>query len=244
MEELMSYFLRITPGLVLIAALFFLLPKKQILARIFILILGFILMRDAMTPEGLWRFGISEPAVWLRFIDDAFVLIVVGVLSLGVSIALLSVKELRRLVNWGDVRSWKTYGIGIAVGAAVALPFLLLSSGVPIELRGGAVALMLLPALLFMAMAGNFLEELVFRGFYQSYLAKQMSGTRAAVISGVTFAAAHVFLASTVTSLGWPLLIFVLAEGIACAFVYKKYGLISATIAHGLAIFLLASGLF
>ncbi|OYW90792.1 MAG: hypothetical protein B7Z23_09275 [Pseudomonadales bacterium 32-61-5] len=69
-----------------------------------------------------------------------------------------------------------------------------------------------------------------------------MASTRAAIVSGVTFAAAHAFLASTVTSLGWPLLLFVLIEGLACAFVYRRYGLVSSTIVHGVAIFVLASG--
>ena len=103
---------------------------------------------------------------------------------------------------------------------------------------------MLLPALLYMALAGNFLEELLFRGFLQSKLQKQTSPTRAALLSGLLFAVAHVFLASTVTNVGVLLLVFVAIEGIVCAFVYKRYGLISAAITHGIAIFMLASGIF
>lgn len=242
MQELLIYFLRITPGLILVSSVFFLIPKKQIVARIFVLILGFVLIRDAMTPEGLWNFGITSPAIWLRFIDDGYVLTTMGALSLLIAFLLLNVKELRRLVRWGELHSAKTYMVGFIAGVAVALPFLLVGMGVPIEDRGGYVGATLLPALLFMALAGNFLEEVIFRGFLQSYLAKQMTGLRAAAVSGVIFAVAHVFLASTVTALGWPLLVFVLIEGLVCAFVYRNFGLVSSTVAHGFAIFILSSG--
>lgn len=243
MELLLPYFLRITPGLILIIVLFFLLPKKQILAKIFLLIIGFILMRDAMTPVGFWGFGNTESAFWLRFINDAGVLLVLGGLSLATAWLLLRVKEFRSLVRWGKVQSPQTYLVGVSVGILVALPFVLLSVSVPIEARGGVVAATLLPPLLFMALAGNFLEELIFRGFLQSYFEKHMAGIRAAILSGLFFATAHVFLASTVTDLGLPLLVFVAVEGLACALVYRRLGLISATLAHGIAIFVLASGL-
>lgn len=244
MEDLLTYFIRITPGLMLITLVFFLLPKKQIVSKIFLLILGFVLMRDAMTPVGFWNFGITETALWVRFIDDALILLILGGLSAITALLLLQIKELRALVKWGRVAAWKTYLVGIVGGLSVAVPFILLGLLVPIEERGGVVALSLVPALLFMAFAGNFLEEVIFRGFLQSHFEKLTGNIRAAVLSGLMFAVAHVFLASTVTNLGWPLLVFVAIEGLVCAFVYRKYGLISATIVHGLAIFMLASGLF
>lgn len=58
------------------------------------------------------------------------------------------------------------------------------------------------------------------------------------------FAACHAFLATTVTDVGWPLLAFTLWEGLICAFLRLRWGVIPAAIAHGLAIFLLSSGLF
>lgn len=243
MESLLDYMLRITPGLVLITALFMLVPRKLLILRIMLLILGFILMRDAMTPVGYWNFGLTDWAVWLRFIDDGWLLVTLGVLSLVTSVVLLQSKDLRKLVQWGDVRSPQPYIVGILAGIAVALPFVLLAQTVDMADRGGVVAVAIIPAVLFMALAGNFLEELLFRGFLQSYVAKYTDDIRAAVISGVMFAVAHIFLASTVTDLGWPLLVFVLIEGLACAFVYRRYGLISAALVHGVAIFVLASGL-
>ena len=42
---------------------------------------------------------------------------------------------------------------------------------------------------------------------------------------------------------GWPLLAFTLWEGLICAFLRMRRGVIPAAIAHGLAIFLLSCGL-
>lgn len=243
MEILFEYFLRITPALALVTLVFFLLPKKQLLAKIFILIIGFILMRDAMTPEGIWHFGLTAPAIWLRFVENSAVLFVLGALS-GLSVwALLQSHDLRRLVRWGDVRSLWPYAVGAIAGVLVAAPFVALSLGTPLEARGGAVAVSLLPALFVMAILGNLLEEVIFRGFLQSYFEKHMTGVRAAVLSGLMFAVAHIFLATTVTDLGWPLLAFVLLEGLVCAFIYRKHGLVGAALAHGIAIFILAAGI-
>lgn len=243
MSDLLDYFLRISPGLALITIVFLLLPRKQIIARIFLLIFGFILMRDVMTPIGYWTFGIHEQTMWLRFIDDGWLLAILATLSLATCALLLCVKDLRKLVRWGKLSSPSTYLVGIGAGLAVALPFVLLAIPVDISLRG-EVAVALLPALLYVALAGNLLEELIFRGFLQSYLERQTTATRAAILSGLLFAVAHIFLASTVTNLGLPLILFVAVEGLVCAFVYKKYGLVSAALTHGLAIFVLASGLF
>ena len=242
MSELIDYAMRVLPGLLLLTMLFILLPKKQLLLRIVVLILGFILLRDAMTPVGFWSFGVSLPAVWLRFTDDVLVLWMLGAMSLGAVGLLLASKDLRKLVRWGKARSPGAYIVGIVTGVLVALPFVATGLTVDISARGGSVAVALLPALLFMALAGNLLEELIFRGFYQSYLEKHMAGMRAVITSGLTFAAAHVFLASTVTDLGWPILVFVTIEGLACAFVYRHYGLIAAALTHGIAIFVLAGG--
>lgn len=242
-DTLLDYFLRIAPGAMLIFVVFLLLPRRQLLARIFLLIFGFILMRDAMTPVGYWTFGVHEQAMWLRFTDDGWVLAILAILSIGTCALLLRMDELRKLVRLGKLSLPRTYLVGIGAGLAVTLPFVLLALPVDMHLRGGEVAVALLPALLFMALAGNLLEELLFRGFLQSHLETQVTAARAAVLSGLLFAVAHVFLASTVTNLGAPLLIFVAIEGLVCAFVYQRYGLVSAALAHGVAIFVLASGL-
>ena len=46
-----------------------------------------------------------------------------------------------------------------------------------------------------------------------------------------------------VTDVGWPLIGFVLLEGVVCGLVRLRGGIVGSTITHGLAIFFLASGL-
>lgn len=94
-----------------------------------------------------------------------------------------------------------------------------------------------------MTLAGNLLEEVLFRGYLQGRLVQVMTPVRAAVLSGMLFAACHVYLAITVTSVGWPLLAFTLWEGWICVFLRLWRGVVLAALAHGLAIYLLSSGL-
>lgn len=75
MELLFEYSIGLFPGLLLIALFYALIPKEYRLFKVVILIFGFILMRDAMTPIGLWTFGIEGNVMWLRFIEDAFILL-------------------------------------------------------------------------------------------------------------------------------------------------------------------------
>ena len=70
-----------------------------------------------------------------------------------------------------------------------------------------------------------------------------MSGLRAAFATATLFAACHLFLAYTVTSVGWPLIAFTLWEGLICALLRWRIGLVPAILAHATAIFLLTSGL-
>ena len=133
--------------------------------------------------------------------------------------------------------------ISLSAAVLVLLPFIIPYFFVSIEERGGPVPFSLLPSLLIFALFGNYLEELLFRGFLQTHLMQQgMSKTRRILLSGLFFSMGHLFLAATVTDLGALILIFTLWEGIICAAIYEKYGLMSATLTHGMAIFLLASG--
>ena len=52
LEQIMEYSLRILPGILLLIGAYILLPKNSLESRFFILVLGFILIRDAMTPLG------------------------------------------------------------------------------------------------------------------------------------------------------------------------------------------------
>lgn len=243
-NTLLGYGTILLPGLVLLAVCFWLARSDHDpLMRIVVLILGFILIRDAMTPIGLWEFGLVGGVVpWLRMTDAPLVLFAFGVGSLLLVTASLRDASLRKLVQWGSL-NFSTVGLGILGGVLAAAPILAISAGTPVEDRGGAVAVAVLPALAFMALAGNLGEEVFFRGYLQGRLEQAMSAVRAALLSAFLFAACHAYLATTVTDVGWPLLAFTLWEGLICAFLRMYRGVIPAAIAHGLAIFLIGSGL-
>lgn len=242
---LFDYTLLITPGLILVAACL-------ILARnltspgisIAVLVAGFILIRDAMTPAGIWRIGAAGGvAPWIRLTDDVGLLVTFSVVTVAITACILITQpKLRVLVVWGRP-SPTVIGFGIAGAAVAAAPVLLLSQWWPLVERGGAVLLTSLPAILLFCLCGNLLEEVLFRGFLQGRLDQLTTRLRAAVLSGLLFAVCHIFLATTVTDVGWPLLVFTAWEGLICAWLRLRFGLIPAVMAHGLAIASLTSGL-
>lgn len=247
MDSILDYTIRILPALLLVAIAFAITPRKEIALRILLLVLGFILMRDAMTPLGYWQFGTTVdplPSLWLRFIDNPLILITFAVASLLVTaMILVANKDLYGLVKWGKPGRLSTYAVGLAGAAVIAAPFLLLYMFIPLEQRGGDFAAVALPALLLMFIFGNLMEEVLFRGFIQGYLEKLYGAVKALVLSALLFAIGHMFLASTVTSIGFPILLFTLYEGLVCGYVRNKSGVIASTVSHGLAIFILASAL-
>lgn len=245
MQELINYSLQILPGLSLLAATYFFFKGKRAVAiRIILLILGFILIRDAMTPAGFWEFGVTNGTVpWVRFINDPFIVGMLGVISLVLTVSVVKLnRAMRPYLKWGKL-SAKPLLAGVLGAVTVILPFIVVYQFVPLHERGGEVALSLLPALFVMAMLGNLMEEVLFRGYLQGYLEKLYTPVRAAVLSALMFALGHVFLATTVTDLGIAIILFTLYEGAVCAFLRLKFGIWSAAMAHGLAIFALASGL-
>ncbi len=137
---------------------------------------------------------------------------------------------------------------GMLVGGfgclVVVAPYALLYQGVALTDRGGMVDSRLLLPLLTFAMLGNFLEEGLFRGYVLGVLKERNKPLVAGIYSGLVFALCHVFLATTVTDIGLPLLFFTLWEGAIAGLIGAKYGLMPATLCHGGAIFLASSGLF
>jgi uncharacterized protein len=134
--------------------------------------------------------------------------------------------------------------VGVAGAFLITAPLFIRYRLLDIALRGGAVVPSYLPVLALFAFLGNFAEEGLFRGYLLSYLKEFQGPVQAALSSGIIFALCHTFLAVTVTSIGLPLILFTLWEGIIAGLVGSRYGVIPATLTHGGAIFLLASGLF
>lgn len=243
LQMLISYFLRIVPGIGLII-LVFVLIKPNIYLRTVVYIFTFILMRDAMTPLGLWTLGKENGIVWLRMSSDPLFLIILAATSLIVVFALhkFDIENRKYLIWFRDTRfTGLIYGI---LGCIVVVaPFFILYSGIDINNRGGIVNLSILLPLLLFSMFGNLLEECLFRGYTLGILKNSQNYILAGINTGVIFATCHIFLAITVTDIGFPILIFTLWEGIIAGLVGSRYGIIPATITHGGAIFILSSGL-
>lgn len=243
MDMLLEFSLRIIPALLIIAVTYILIPKKSVMSKMFLLIFGFVVMRDAMTPMGFWQFGLSEGIVWLRFIDDGFILISLAITSLILTLAVIFFnKNMNKYLKWFGIHKMRSVAVGVFGAVIVTFPFLIMYMNTPIDDRGGTVAGSLLAPLLIFALFGNFMEEVLFGGYIQGYFETLVRPWRAAVISGLLFSAGHIFLATTVTDLGWPILLFTLYEGMVCAFIRKDHGIFAASLTHGLSIFVLASG--
>lgn len=244
MEQLLDYIQRTAPGAVLIALVFILVrPTKHV--RVVLYILTFVLLRDAMTPSSLWSLGVTNGVPWIRLFPSHLFLLGMGFSSLSL-VALLVVldKENSRGVVFlrqdRGMPAWLAAALGLAILLA---PIFLSYQGIGIDERGGVVDTQLVGSILVFALFGNLLEELLFRGYVYKYFRQKDVDLRAGVISGFVFAACHVFLATTVTSVGLPILLFTLWEGVICGIVGARYGILPAAAVHGGAIFMLTSGL-
>jgi hypothetical protein len=243
LDHVVAYLSRIAPGLVL-GGVMLALARRARRARIVLYLALFVLLRDAMTPLGLWSLG-TAGFFWLRMIEVPAFLVAFGLGSLAITVGLALFDRPNRVsLRWMKEGPIEGALVGLLGAAIVALPLVLAYRSTPIALRGGAVAPGLLPSLLVFAILGNLLEETLFRGYVMEELALTMGTMRAAVASGVVFAFCHVFLAITVTDTGAALLLFTLWEGIVAGVVGSRYGILPATLTHGGAVFILASGLF
>lgn len=232
LTHLATYLLHITPGLALCTLWFWLTPKSRTGLRIIILLLAFVLARDAMTPTGLWAL---DGQVRIGFIDNPPVLAALGLMSLMLIACLRRLApELWSLIVWRKGHLPTGLVLGLLAGCAIGVPLRLYQGG---EFTGFNLWL---AGMLLLAYGGNTLEEVLFRGLLQGYLEQHGTPLRAALNSAVAFAACHVFLAATVTQAGWPVLAFTLIEGLACALIRMRYGVIPAIAAHGTAILLIA----
>lgn len=231
---LLDYTMYLLPGLALFGLWFALTPKTQTALRIVILLLAFVLMRDAMTPLRLWSL---TGDLQIGFMANPFALAMLGVSSL-VLVAVLArlLPDLWQLVVLFKGHRLTGLAVGIVVGCLIGLPLRFYQSA-ETAMPGGWAWLLGMAVL---AYGANALEEVLFRGFLQGYLERHVSALRAALISALAFSALHAFLALSVTQLGWPVLLFTLIEGVACGLVRMRYGVVASTVTHGTAIWLIA----
>jgi membrane protease YdiL (CAAX protease family) len=241
MPALIDYLIAIAPAGILALCLLWLIPRTEIAGRTAIYILFFLLARDAMGPHGFWQLTAST----LSLTAPSGVLLMLAAICAGLCLMVWRFEPLL----CAQVRYWKqghllrsvSWGLAGAVFIGCVVLALKAVSGMASVTAAG---LRLDWAVLIFALAGNAFEELMFRGVLQGRLAQQLSPMRAIVIPALLFSLCHAWLAIVVTGIGAPILVFTLIEGLVAGFVYWRAGLVAAVLAHGLAIYGLAVGLY
>ncbi len=115
-EALTTYLVRTCPGLILGAAML-VLARRQPRLRIVIYVALFVLLRDAMTPLGLWSFG-TEAFFWIRLSSDPGFLTIFGVACLGLSLGVYFLdRENQAIIEWTRGR----LAVGMLLGVVGAL---------------------------------------------------------------------------------------------------------------------------
>jgi membrane protease YdiL (CAAX protease family) len=239
-QMLLPLFARIAPGYVLGLAALIAIPRQRLELRLAVYILLFVLFRDAMTPTGLWSIS---PACSIRFTHEPALLVDLGLLAF-VSVFVINAFEpdLAKLIVWVKGKAYWAILAGILSAGLIVGPVWLLRHYLAPEVPLPVATAAELGPLLTLCLLGNFLEEVLFRGYFQGIVEKVSSPGRAAFASGLFFALCHSFLAVTVTNVGSPLLAFTWFEGTVAGLVRMRFGVIAATLTHGLAIFALAAG--
>lgn len=166
MDNLTDYLSRISPALAVVALVFVLVrPGKHL--RVVLYILTFILLRDALTPASLWRLGVTGGVPWIRLFPSRVFLAGMALASLA-AVGLLirfdpeNSREVVFLRKGEGLKGWLS---ALAALAVLLAPFVVLYGRIDLEDRGGAVDPAFLAPLLLFAVAGNLLEELLFRGY-------------------------------------------------------------------------------
>lgn len=209
-----------------------------------IYLLLFVLLRDAMAPAGIWHIS-GQPVLWIRFARAPEILFLLGASSALLVLALQRFEPaLARRVVWRK-KSWeRAVGWGLGGGILIGAPSVLLGFFISSWARGGAVPSSLWFWIAWVSFLGNWLEEMLFRGYLQGTLEAEIGAKRAVWASGLAFASAHALLAAQIGGAGAIVVVaFTLYEGLICAWVRRRDGVVAATVAHGLGIFLVATGI-
>ena len=233
-----AYLWRLAPGLTVFLALLAVLPRRALFPRLVVYILSFVLFRDTMTPFRYWSFS---PEGAIRFAESPGLLFLLAGMSVGFIGMIQGLEpEMRELVKWRLGSALEVFW-GLAGALVIAAPVWAFQH--VMGFTSPAVSARVLPALLTLCLLGNLLEEYLFRGILQGWLETLTTPTRAALGSGLFFAAFHASLAIAVTAVGLPIVFFVVWEGLLCAFLRRRGGVLPAALAHGGALFLLTAGI-
>lgn len=169
----------------MIGSLLFIHPKTLIELRIVLYILIFILFRDTMTPLGFWEIN---SGMIIRFPNSPLLLFSLGVISAGFVICVYQFEpQLYSLVIWIRGSKTKATVLGALGAFIVAGPALLFYHTPFVRTVRPPVPTDVLFPLFTLLILGNFLEEVLFRGYLQGHIERITSPMRAAIISGFSF---------------------------------------------------------
>jgi hypothetical protein len=253
---LVSYITRVAVPSIFLLLLLSLIPATPagFPLRLALHIAVFILSRDVMTPCRLWI--VHNAPFTLRFLASRAEMLV---LAAGAGcLAAFAWTENALLPPLSQIE-WLTTSapmaglssvFGLSVILAPVLAFAHLRSiftQINLDAKVEQAHPNMLPLWILCAFSviGNAYEEVLFRGLLQGWLSGVLllEGPQLWLVSDGLFAAGHTFLSYTVTDLGAPLLAFTLWEGVVAAVLRDTCGLGAAVVAHGLAIFVMASGI-
>lgn len=175
----------------------------------------------------------------MGFIEDSTVLCLLSIICLfNVGLTYFTNKQVLPLTPMKQ-SIYSTIGIGIMFSMAIYYPVYVYRQLTPmVFMTNVANNFPLTLSNLFMCLSGNLMEEILYRGFLARYLKSYgLSMIRSIFIQGALFTILHMYLAFTVTNAGVVVLFFTFYEGLLCAYAEYKYGFLTSSIAHGLAIF-------
>jgi hypothetical protein len=237
LEALGAYLARVAVPFLVVAAFVTLVPRAARGVRLAGLILLFVFVRDAMTPVGLWTLS---PTLTIRFVEDPLALVLLAGGCVGMAVwACVAIDGLREVRVWTHGRVWVAVAGGVLGGLVIGGPAVV--RGVVSAEAAGPRGVAVVGGILAVTMLGNVLEEVLFRGHLHGVLrGLGVSQGRLVLLSGGAFMICHAHLAAVTTAIGWPVLVFTFYEGVICAWLRERAGLLAASVAHGLGVFLIA----
>lgn len=239
MDLFIGYIRSILIPFLSIWTLVFNIPETIYPLSLFCQFFSFIFMRDALIPAKLWTILTTEGKFEMKFIENVPVLVLLSCLCMfNVWLTYFTNKTVLPLtfMKYDMVR---TIGLGIIFSVAIYYPVYVYRQISPMVLINNASNnFPLTVANLMMCLCGNFMEEILYRGYLARYLKSYgVSMIRSIFLQGALFTILHMYLAFTMTNAGVMVLFFTFYEGVLCAYCEYKYGVVASTIAHGLAIF-------
>jgi uncharacterized protein len=241
MDLLVNYIKSIMIPFLSVWTLIFNIPETIYPLSLFCQFFSFIYVRDALIPAGLWTIHTTDGRFEMKFIEDTSTLFLLSWICLfNVWLTHFANKGVLPLTIINkSITPLSAVGIGFLFSLAIYYPVYVYRQIMPTVLLANIQRnFPLTIANLFMCLCGNMMEETLYRGYLARYLKSYgISMIRSVFIQGALFAVLHMYLAFTVTNAGVVVLFFTLYEGLLCAYAEYRYGVVTSTVAHGLAIF-------